>query len=193
MRTGKQLSTGKRRRRNPAAKLTNPLIAALLQFKQRQSAPPSRVAMIPLGYDPSSPLNRLPPFCCDERLVYDIAIPVLRAFVIGDPQIVKTLKEAIKKAAHIFRRDREPVLYWQALEYRFGEGRGLGVEEFKRNLEARFNHGEPFAQHRWNPVRKSLGLPKLKTGTAASKYNWESRREKLRENRRSKRRKSDTE
>jgi len=52
--------------------------------------------MIPLGYDPSSPLNELSPFPCDERLVYDIAVPVLRALVIGDQRIVKTLKEAIK-------------------------------------------------------------------------------------------------
>jgi hypothetical protein len=79
------------------------------------------------------------------------------------------------------------------LEYRFGEGRGLGVEEFKRNLEARVNHGKPLPQHRWNRVRNALGWPKLKTGTAASNYNWESRRQTLEEKRRSKRRKSDTE
>src|SRR5215472_11919392 len=116
MRTGKQL------RRNPAAKLTNPLIAALLQFEQRPR--PARLPMrrgrvwalpIPFGYDdPSNPLNRLSPFWCDERLVYDVAVPILQALLLGDRQIVKTLKEAIKEAAHIFRRDREPLLLAQA-------------------------------------------------------------------------------
>jgi len=195
MRTGKQL------RRNPAAKLTNPLIAALLQFEQRPR--PARLPMrrgrvwavpIPFGYDdPSNPLNRLSPFWCDERLVYDVAVPILQALLLGDRQIVKTLKEAIKEAAHIFRRDREPLLLAQAMIYWLGEGSGLGVEEFKRNLEARVNHGKPLLQHRWNRVRNALRFPKLKTGTAASNYNWETRREKLQEKRRSKRRKSDTE
>ena len=194
------MRTGKQRRRNPEAKLTNPFIAALLRFRQQRPVPepppmrPRRSGLvpIPLGYDPSRPLHRLS-FSCDEALVYDVAVPILQALAIGDWGIVKTLKEAIKKAAHIFRRDREPVLYWQALEYRFGEGRGLGVEEFKRNLEARVNHGKPLPQHRWNHVRKAVELKKLKTGTAASNYNWESRREKLEEKRRDKRRKSDTE
>jgi hypothetical protein len=200
MKTGQQLSTGKDRRillsmlvqqeketmfegssgsrgRDPVAKLTNPFIAALLQFKQRPSrAPPPgcrgrpRTAMIPLGYDPSSPLDRLSPFCCDERLVYDVAIPILQALLTGDRRIVKTLKEAIKEADHIFRRDREPVLLRQALEYALGEGRGLDVEEFKRNLEARVNHGKPFRQHRWTRVSKRLGLPKRTTGAAAASY-----------------------
>jgi hypothetical protein len=137
-------------------------------------------------------LHRLS-FSCDEALVYDVAVPILQALAIGDWGIVKTLKEAIKKANHIFPRAREPVLVMQALEYWAEVGDGVGVEEFKRGFEARYNHGKPLPQHRWNPVRKALGLPKLKTGTAASKYNWESRRETLRENRRSKRRKSDTE
>jgi len=195
------MRTGKQRRRNPAAKLTNPLIAALLQFEQRPR--PARLPMrrgrvwavpIPFGYDdPSNPLNRLSPFWCDERLVYDVAVPILQALLLGDRQIVKTLKEAIKEAAHIFRRDREPLLLAQAMIYCLGEGSGLGVEEFKRNLEARVNHGKPLPQHRWNRVRNALRVPKLKTGTAASNYNWETRREKLQEKRRSKRRKSDTE
>ena len=71
--------------------LTNPFIAALLQFNQRPSrAPPSgcrgrsSTATIPLGYDPSSPLNRLSPFWCDETLVYDVAVPILQALLTGD-------------------------------------------------------------------------------------------------------------
>jgi len=170
---GSSISRG----RNPAAKLTNPFIAALLQFKQRPSpAPPPgsrgrpRTAFIPLGYDPSSHLTLVSPFCCDERLVYDVAIPVLRALLIGDRQIIKTLNEAIKEADHIFRRDRESVLLRQALEYALGEGRGLDVEKYKRNLEARVNHGKRFSQHRWTRLRKALDLPKRATGAAAASY-----------------------
>jgi hypothetical protein len=194
------MRTGKQRHRNPTAKLTNPFIAALLQFRQRPVPEPppvrcrrSALVPIPLGYEPPDPLSRLPPYPCDEELVYDVAVLTLRALLTGDPRIVKTLKEAIKETHHIYGRDRDQVLLRQALEYRLREGRGLGVEEFKRNLEARVNHGKPFQQHRWNHVRKALDLPKLKTGTAASNYNWETRREKLHEKRRSKRRKSDTE
>ena len=202
MRTGKQLSPGKQRRRNPAAKLTNPFIAALSQWQQRPvpEPPPVRcrrsgLVPIPLGYDLSDPLSRLPPASCDEELVYDVAVPILQALLTGSPRIVKTLKEAIKETHHIFGRDRDQVLLRQALEYRLelGNSRPIGVEEFKRGLEARVNHGKPLPQHRWNNVCKALDLPKLKTGTAASNYNWESRREKLEEKRREKRRKSDTE
>jgi hypothetical protein len=195
------MRTGKQRRRNPEAKLTNPFIAALLRFRQQRPVPepppmrPRRSGLvpIPLGYEPSDPLSRLPPYPCDEELVYDVAVPVLQALLTGDLRILKTLKEAIKETHHIYGRDRDQVLLRQALEYRLWEGRGLGVEEFKRGLEARVNHGKPLPQHRWNHVRKAVELKKLKTGTAASNYNWESRREKLEEKRRDKRRKSDTE
>jgi hypothetical protein len=115
-------------------------------------------------------LTLVSPFCCDERLVYDVAIPVLRALLIGDRQIIKTLNEAIKEADHIFRRDRESVLLRQALEYALGEGRGLDVEKYKRNLEARVNHGKRFSQHRWTRLRKALDLPKRATGAAAASY-----------------------
>jgi hypothetical protein len=121
-------------------------------------------------------LNKLSPFFCDERLVYDVAIPILQALLTGDRRIVKTLKEAIKEADHIFRRDREQVLVRQALEYALGEGRGLDVEEFKRNLEALHNNGQPFSQHRWTRLSNRLGLPKRATGAASASYQRKPKR-----------------
>jgi hypothetical protein len=108
---------------------------------------------------------------CDERLIYDVAIPVLRALLIGDPRIVKTLKEAIKEADHIFRRDREPVLVRQALAVMSAIGEtGKNPERLKKAIEERFYPREPLPQYRWNRLRKALDLPKRETGAAAASY-----------------------
>jgi hypothetical protein len=128
---------------------------------------------MPVPFGPDSPLSL---YWYDELLFFDVAFPIIQALLNGDRRIVKTLKEAIKEMDHIYHRNLEPELLRKAWEYRLGEGRGLGVEEFKKGLEARVNHGKPFAQYRWDRIRKRLFLPKRATGAAASSYTHRPKR-----------------
>jgi hypothetical protein len=91
---------------------------------------------------------------------------VYESLLTGDKRMIKTLRDAIKQADHLFNRDREPVLLRQALGYMITE-RGKDwetLDELKKGIEDRFNCGNKLPQHKWNRIRKALRLPKDVTG-----------------------------
>jgi hypothetical protein len=124
----------------------------------------------------------------DDEVIREIGIIVLCALANGDEKIDEIVRDARKAASRMFHRNHEPTLLRQVLVM-ISEGYGVELHEdgkrvrrwldiarLKKEIEKRFNNGEKLDQHRWNRVRKSLGLPKLPTGTAAAGYKRQHKR-----------------
>ena len=148
----------------------NPIIAAV-----RRSLPGTfALAVDPL---PNHVLDPLIATFFKDATLREIGVLVVKALLTDDQQIVRTLKDALKESNHIFKRDRELVLYKKVLKYWPDlHSSGLSVVAIKDKIEKRFNKSKKLEQHEWNRLRIALCLPKLPTGAAASAYDWQQRR-----------------
>jgi hypothetical protein len=115
------------------------------------------------------------PFGFSDETIREVGDIVCQALLAGDPRIVKIVKDAIKQADHLFSRDREPELVRRVFMY-LGTREAGPILDLKKEIETRCNGGMRLQQHRWNRIRKSLGLPRLPTGAAAGGYKRKSRR-----------------
>jgi hypothetical protein len=140
----------------------NPIIAAMMRYKRGR--PPT---IILDGWEsvPRVQLQAIVPFNFNDETIREVGSIVLLSLLTGDRRIVKTVKDAIKEADHIFNRDREPVLVKHVLKYLPSLMRsGLDIVTLKKEIEKRSNQGRPLQQHQWNRIRKALRLPPLPTG-----------------------------
>jgi hypothetical protein len=188
------MRTGKQRRRNPEAKLTNPIIAAILRGREEKTLVWVIDVEGPVALY-AADLRSIAGDLFSDDVCREVGDFILASLGLGYREAINVLEDAFKHADRIFHRNREQVLLKRTIVVmkEIGET-GENPERLKKAVEERFYDGKPLAQYRWNRVSDVLGLPKLKTGTAANNYNWETRREKLKENRRRKRRrKPDTE
>lgn len=168
----------------------NQIIAALLESQRRKPAIIIPKAGPPKDNDHVWMAPALVRCFFDQEVIDEVGGIVLLALMTGDDEIEKTVRDARRACEHIFRRNHEPMLLAQALDcinQMHDEGRKIDSQSLKKEIETTFHHGNPLPWHSWNQVRKIFGLPKLATGTAAGKYDWKSREEKLREKRREKR------
>jgi hypothetical protein len=128
-------------------------------------------ALIIHGWDSSAPWR---PFKFSNETIREVGNIILQALLTGDQRIVETVKDAIKQANHLFNRDREPVLLRQAFVYMATRKDWQTLEELKKGIEKRFNNGKKLDQHRWNRVRKALGLPRNITGRTRKKVRHQT-------------------
>jgi hypothetical protein len=126
----------------------NPIIAAM-QLSLAANRP----------VDDASKANTL------TQIVMHIGIVVLASLLVGDREIVRTLKDALKESDHLLRRDREVVIRRKVIKYlpELIES-GLDIVEVKKEIERRSNCGKKLPPYRWTRLRKSLLLPPLPTG-----------------------------
>jgi hypothetical protein len=146
----------------------NPIIAAvertlqgrrpLIMDTQLQDGSSS---LIIHGWDSSPPWR---PFRFSDETIREVGNIILQALLTGDRRMVKTVRDAIKQADHLFNRDREPVLLAKAFVYMATWKDWQTLDELKKGIEKRCNNGRKLEQHRWNRVRKALRLPKDITG-----------------------------
>ena len=138
----------------------NPIIAAV-----RRSLPVGGSVTFDVDRPPDRVLDRVTAFFFNDETIREIGVLVLKALLTGDREIVTTLKDALKEADHIFRRDRERVLREKVVKY-LPEliGSGMGIVAIKREIEKRSNNDQKLDPHRWNRLRQELCLVKLPTG-----------------------------
>jgi hypothetical protein len=161
----------KRKRREPAH--DNPIIAAI-----RRSLPGGGMFIFDVDRPPPDRvLDLLAVALLKDATIREIGVIVAKALLTGDRQIVGIVKDALKESNHIFKRDRELILYKKVLKYWPDlHSSGLSVVAIKEKIEKRFNKSKKLEQHEWNRLRIALCLPKLPTGAAASAYDWQQRR-----------------
>jgi hypothetical protein len=135
----------------------NPIIAAL-----RRRLPRGCSSTLDLDRPPEGKLDLLTEFVFKDA-IREIGFLVVKALLTGDRQIVRWLKDALKEANHVFRRDRELVLRGEVAKY-LPDLYGLGIVAIKREIETRSNRGKKLEQHQWNRLRKAFSLAELPIG-----------------------------
>jgi hypothetical protein len=121
-----------------------------------------------------------------DEVIREIGILVIKSLMLGDRRVIKTVKDAIKEADHIFKRDREPRLVKDVKTYLPSLwSSGLDIVAIKKEIEKRSNKGKPLHQYQWNRVRDALSLSSLPTGASAPAYARKSRRKSDTKRRRS--------
>jgi hypothetical protein len=95
----------------------------------------------------------------------EIGALVVKALLTDDRQIVRIVKDALRKSDHIFGRDREKVLRKKVAKILPDLiRRGLDIGAIKSEIEKRFNCRNKLHQHQWNGLRKAFSLAELPTG-----------------------------
>jgi len=106
-----------------------------------------------------------------EATIREIGLLLVKALVLGDREIEKTLKDALKECDHIFRRDRERVLLKKVIKNLVKPAkascRASGTPDIvaiKKVIEERCNCGKKLTQSQWNRLRNALDMDSLPTG-----------------------------
>lgn len=140
----------------------NPIIAAVQRSLRGKQ-------LVPVVDDwrsvPGHILRESVRFTFEGKALKEVGTIVCLALLTGDRRIIKTVKDALRHADHLFNRDREPVIVKHVMTYLpVLLKRGLDIAAIKKEIEKRSNHGVPLQQHRWNRLRRALHLPKLPVG-----------------------------
>ena len=142
-----------------AERKPNPIIAAMLH-----SFP--KVGMVLLDVDrywpPDPKLDWLIANAVDDLTIRYVGLLVVKALLLGDRKIERTLHDALKECDHIFKRDRARVLHKEVLKILPDLMRIDGLVAKKREIEKR--RGKKLQQKEWDRLRKQLGWGELPTG-----------------------------
>lgn len=151
----------------------NPIIAAV-----RKSLPGRGSVIWDVDAPPLHVLRLMITNIFRDESIREIGILIIGSLLTGDGRIVDTVGDALKKARHIFKQDRELVLRKKVVKY-LPDLLGLDIMAIKKEIEKRSNNGHTLQRYRWNRLSKALQLaelPKLPTGAAAPAYKRKSRR-----------------
>ena len=115
-----------------------------------------------------------------DATIREIGFLVVKALLLGDWEIERTVKDALKECDHIFKRDRERVLRKKVLKelpdlFRRDpvvvgsdawrrQREEPDIVAFKKEIEERCNCGKKLTQSQWNRLRKSMGLVAVPVG-----------------------------
>jgi hypothetical protein len=109
MRTGKQLSTGKQRRRKPAAKLTNPIISAMFRGREGKR-PVTVIGGYGFGALSAATIRSVARRFFGDDASSEVGDFILTSLLLGHREALKLLRDGFKYADRIFRRNHEQVL-----------------------------------------------------------------------------------
>ena len=170
------MRTGKQRRRKPTAKLTNPIIAAMIRGREGKR-PVTVIGGYGFGALSAATIRSVARRFFGDDASSEVGDFILTSLLLGHREALKLLRDGFKYADRIFRRNHEQVLLKAAFVVMGESGdRGENPERLKKAIEERFYKGKPLAQYRWRRLSKALGgLPKLPTGAASSSYKRDGR------------------
>jgi hypothetical protein len=140
----------------------NPIIAILQGSLRRRGV---QVTALSGHKSSDGEMRRFIEAVFDDETIHALGLLQIAALLDCDQRFVQWVTQALKESKHVFNRDRELVLFEAVFKFVHSDSNEhKDVATIKKEIEKRFNKGQPFEQYRWNRLRKALLLPKLPTG-----------------------------